>query len=66
MQIATTLEGTILVAIGGFVVFAPRQADRLARAAPFIRLGQGRTRFILGCVLLVVGIAVVAASLVAP
>jgi hypothetical protein len=66
MQIGTTFEGTVIVAIGAFVVFAPRQADRLARAAPFIRLGHGRTRFLLGGVLLVVGIAIVAVSLVAP
>jgi len=66
MQIGITFEGTVLVAIGAFVVFAPHHADRLARAAPFIRLGFGRTRSILGGVLLVVGIAVVAASLVGP
>jgi hypothetical protein len=66
MQISTALEGAVLVAIGAFVVFAPHHADRLARAAPFIRLGHGRTRFILGCVLLVVGIAIIAASLLAP
>ena len=65
MQIATTLEGTLFVAIGAFVVFAPHQADRLARAAPFIRLGHGRIRSVLGGILLAIGLVIIAASFVA-
>ena len=62
-DIGTLIEGAALAGVGAFMVLAPKSADSLNRAVPFVRLG-GPLGPAFGYLALIVGSGLIAAWLI--
>lgn len=54
----TLIEGLFVLALGSFMVFAPKHADRLNKLVPYIRTG-GTLKVPFGIMLIVIGVTII-------